>query len=339
MSARKASPARAACPAPAQHGARLPAPLMRGAEAFNRLASSALARSIVTVAILAIAAVLIHGELKSARLADIGGAIARTPLWAIGASAAFTVATYLCEALVEWHALKFIGKPLKLGRTILAASAASALSIAMGFGLASGTAARLRFYAFAKLSAADVAKITALVSGAIYLTGMIVLGLSGLGAPGVLAARLHWPVWGVILLSLALLAPAPAWFLVLRRWRGSDSKAFGVRGRAVTLAAGLGNWIFQGAAMFVLAVHPVGQFPAFLAAFGLGSLIGSLTGVPADLGVLEATVLGSHALGPAHQGAAALVLYRVIFQLIPLIAATTVMGVRQVMGLAGKAKG
>jgi phosphatidylglycerol lysyltransferase len=332
MSTRKARPSPAALSTP---GRALPAWIASKAARLNRLASSRLARGLVTVAILAIAALLIRGELKSARLADIGHAIAHVRPWAIALAAAFTAAAYLCGAMVEWHALKFIGRPLPLGRTILAASGASALSIAMGFGLASGTAARLRFYAFADLSAADVAKLTALVSGALYLSGLVTLGLAGLAAPAAVAGMLHWPEWGAVALSAALLAPVPVWFLVLRRWR---SDQLGPRGRAVALAAGLGNWIFQGAAMFALAAHKVTDFPAFFAAFGLGSLIGSLLGVPADLGVLEATVLGSHALGAAHQGAAALVLFRVIFQLVPLILATSAIGGRQLLKLARKAR-
>jgi phosphatidylglycerol lysyltransferase len=163
----------------------------------------------------------------------------------------------------------------------------------------------------------------------------VTLGLAGLAAPAAVAGMLHWPEWGAVALSAALLAPVPVWFLVLRRWR---SDQLGPRGRAVALAAGLGNWIFQGAAMFALAAHKVTDFPAFFAAFGLGSLIGSLLGVPADLGVLEATVLGSHALGAAHQGAAALVLFRVIFQLVPLILATSAIGGRQLLKLARKAR-
>jgi phosphatidylglycerol lysyltransferase len=333
MSARKATrPARAA-PAGARAGtSRLPAWAAKAAGTINSVASSKLARTVVTLAILAIAGLLIRGELKTARLADIGHAIASTPPWAIAACAGCTVATYLCEAVIEWYVLRFIGKPLPLGRTILAASGASALSIAMGFGLASGTAARLRFYAFAKLSAADVAKVTGLVSAAIFATGLVTLGLSGLGGQVVIGKVLHWPPWGVLALSLALLLLIPAWFVALSRWRGHDG-AIDVKARVLCLAAGLGNWIFQGAAMFVISAHAITGLPGFLAAFCLGSLIGSTLGVPADLGVLEATVLGSHALGAAHQGAAALVLFRVIFQLIPLILATGAVFGRQVLNL------
>ena len=339
MSARKAARRARAAPAPpGKPTSKLPPWAAKAAERLNRVASSKLARTLVTLAILAIAALLIRAELKTARLADIGHAIASTPPWALAACAGCTAATYLCEAVIEWYALKFIGKPLPLGRTILAASGASALSIAMGFGLASGTAARLRLYAFAKLSAADVAKITALVSAAIFVAGLATLGLSGLGGQAVIGKVLHWPAGGVLALSIALLLTIPAWFVALHRWSGHDG-AVDAKTRVLCLAAGLGNWIFQGAAMFVLSAHAITGLPGFLAAFCLGSLIGSAIGVPADLGVLEATVLGSHSLGAAHQGAAALVLFRVIFQLVPLILATAAVFGRQVLNLTSSAVG
>ena len=97
MSARTAKPTRAA---PPPGTGRLPPWASGAADRFNRIASSKVARTVVTIGILAIAAVLIRGELKSANLADVGHAIASTPLWAIGACATCTVATYLCEAAV-----------------------------------------------------------------------------------------------------------------------------------------------------------------------------------------------------------------------------------------------
>ena len=334
MSARKDSPAGAI---QASSKFRPPAWLVRVAKAADRIANSGPARVLLAIAIPVIAILLIRGELGSVRLADIGHAIAATPPWALGLSVGFAAATYLCAAFVEWNALKIIGRPLPLGRTLLAASGASALSIAMGFGLASGTATRLRFYAFARLNAADAAKITALVSAALYLSGMIVLGLSGFGGPSVIGAILHWPRWGVAALSCALLLALPAWFLALKRWGGPDYRSLGLRGRVLVLAAALGNWLFQGAAMFALSAHNITDFPSVLAAFSLGSLIGSALGVPADLGVLEATVLGSRALGAAHQTVAALVLYRLIFQLAPLILSTSAMMLRPMAKAARKA--
>ncbi len=337
MDAGQAKPVRGADGPKAGGRPRLPAWARQAAETANRLASSKVARTVVTLAVLAIAALLIRHQLQAARLGDVTRAIAATPPWALGLSIVCTLASYLCEGVVEWHALRFIGKPLPIGRALLAACASSALSIAMGFGLASGTAARLRFYAFAKLDAAAVAKVTALVSGALFLAGLIALGLSGFGGAATIAALLHWPRWAVMLLSVLLLVAGPGWFIALRKWPGHEETALGPVARSVTLAAAMGNWLFQGAAMFFLASHVLGHFPGFFAAYALAALFGSAVGIPADLGVLEAAILGSHTLGSAHQAAAALVLYRVIFQIVPLGAATAAMMLRPMAKAARKA--
>lgn len=328
MDAGHSSPAPGAEEAQTGGRSRRPAWFRRAGETANRLASSKVARTVVTLAILAIAALLIRAELASTRLADVMRAIAATPPWAMGLCLVFTAASYGCGAMVEWYALRFIGKPLPLGRTALAAAGASAVSIAMGFGLASGTAARLRFYAFAHLSAADVAKVTGLVSAAIFITGLATLGLAGLGDLGAVAVRLHWPFWCVALLSALLLGLLPGWFLLLKRWPGHEGRALRGGGRALCLAAGIGNWMFQGAALFVLTARSLADFPAVLSAFSFGALIGSVLGVPADLGVLDATVLGSRSLGAAHQTAAALVLFRLIYQALPLTLATAALTLR-----------
>jgi phosphatidylglycerol lysyltransferase len=323
----------------APRGPRLPAWLNKAAGTANRLASSKLARTLVTLTILVLAAWLIRGELQSSRFSDVTHAIAATPPWAIGLCGLFTLGAYLCLGVLDWHALRFIGQRLPIGRTLLAASGASALAIAMGFGLASGTAARLRFYAFARLDAAAVAKVNLLVSGAVFLAGLISLGLSGFGGAGVISGLLHWSTTWVTALSIVLLAPLPAWFLLLRKWPGHEETALGPAGRSATLAAALGAWLFQGAALFVLAHQDIMTFPGFFAAFALASLFGSAVGVPADLGVLDAAVIGSHSLGSAHQAAAALVLYRLIFQLIPLILAAGSIVLRPMARAASKALG
>jgi len=322
MDASHANPAPGADKAQTGGRRRLRAWVRRAGETANRLASSKVARTLVTLAILAVAALLIRGELASTRFADVARAITGTPPWAMALCVVFTAASYGCGALVEWYALRFIGEPQSFGRTAVAAAGSSALSIAMGFGLASGTAARLRFYAFAKLNAGDVAKITGLVSAAIFITGLATLGLAGLCDLGAISARLHWPLWAVGLLSALLLGLLPGWFLLLKLWPGHQGRALRGGGGALCLAAGIGNWVFHGGALFVLTARSLADFPAVLSAFSLGALVGSVLGVPADLGVLDAAVLGSRTLGAAHQTAAALVIFRLIYQALPLILAT-----------------
>jgi uncharacterized membrane protein YbhN (UPF0104 family) len=306
--------------------------LVRPAE---RLSRSPLARTGLTLAILAAAAWLIRAELRDVSFSDVLEAVGRTPRFAPPLSALFTLASYACLAVVEALALAFIGKPQPPLRVAGASAAANALSIAMGFGLASGTAVRLRTYAFAHLNAGTVAKLVLVLSAGSYMSGLAMLGLCVLLSPGTIVRALGWPAPLVIAVALLLLSPAGLWFVLLRRRRPN----LDARRRAIALLASLaGSWAFNGAALFVLSPHRLEDFPPFLASFCFGGLLGSAMGVPGDLGVLDASVLSLKTLGAAHQSAAALILYRLIYLVAPLAAATTVLGVRQAAKMAQGAR-
>jgi len=92
-------------------------------------------------------------------------------------------------------------------------------------------------------------------------------------------------------------------------------------GRAFALTAGVGDWALSGAALYVLLPNPsLAAFPSFLAVFVLGSLVSAATGVPGGVGVFEAVVIGlSAVMARAHETAAALILYRAIYSLGPLL--------------------
>jgi uncharacterized membrane protein YbhN (UPF0104 family) len=75
-----------------------------------------------------------------------------------------------------------------------------------------------------------------------------------------------------------------------------------------------------------MTIHGGLHFPAFVAAFVIATIAGALSGVPGGLGVFEAAMI---AFMPSTQGlvgtAAALVLYRLIYNVAPLIFAAIVL--------------
>ena len=205
----------------------------------------------------------------------------------------------------------------------IASFASNAISIVMGFGVLSGAAVRLRTYAFAHLKPADIARLVVLLQAATFVSGVIALGISLLRwLPRALAKSPDG--WLILARDLALLAPVALWF-VLFRAPGPDPQASRtVLDRVIALAAGLGDWVFSGAALFVLSwfvlsPRDLGAFSTFMTVFCLGSLIGSVSGIPGGLGVLDAVMLrlqtGRHHV---HETAAALILYRVIYFFGPL---------------------
>lgn len=288
----------------------------------------------VTLALLAVAVALwlVRGQLEQISLAALLAALRATPLSAIALSALFTVSSFACLAIVEWQGLKVVGKPQAPWRVAIASFASNAVSIVIGFGMVSGAAVRLRTYAFARLTAADIARLVVLLQIVTAASGVVALGISLLrGLPHALARSADG--WLFLARDVALLAPVILWFVLFRKRGPRRHLSLTLVDRSIALAAGLGDWLFSGAALFVLSwfvpsSRDLGQFSAFMTVFCLGSLVGGLSGIPGGLGLLDAVMLG---LGTkslhVHETAAALILYRAIYFLGPLLVTSIVWAV------------
>ena len=90
------------------------------------------------------------------------------------------------------------------------------------------------------------------------------------------------------------------------------------------------DWVFSGAALYVLLPHRV-PFHVFFAVFLLGQIVGLVAQIPAGLGVFEAVMLVG--LTPAISTPAilvGLVGYRLVYFLLPLVLATGVWVLREI---------
>lgn len=266
---------------------------------------------------------LVRDQLEEISLGALVSALRATPLYAIGLSVLFTAGSFACLAVVEHQALKVIGRPQPPWRGAVASFTSNAISIVMGFGVVSGTAVRLRTYAFARLKPSQIARLVVLLQGATFASGVVALGMSLLRwLPRALVRSPEG--WLILARDLALLAPIALWFVLFRDSGKKGQPARTILDRLIALAAGLGDWVFSGAALFVLSwfvlsPRDLGAFDGFMRVFCLGSLIGSVAGVPGGLGVLEAVMLGLQTRRHhAHETAAALILYRAIYFLGPL---------------------
>jgi phosphatidylglycerol lysyltransferase len=298
--------------------ARLGAAWASAGRLFERVAAARVVRVLTPLLVLGAAIWIGRKAFEEIQPQALVKALGATPIAAIALAAASTAISYACLAGQEWIALKAIRRPRPLLPVMGASFAGNVLSSFMGFGLATGTALRLRLYRWARLGARKVAALSVLCSVATYLSGVVTLGLCLVISPGRPARAVGWPEPLVLALGAAALLPAGLWYVLFRRLSRARGEArLGPGARTAALAMGMADWIFSGLALFVLSVHRPGDLPVFLTVFLLGSLIGSLAGVPGGVGVLEATVL-RYGGGVAHESAAALILYRAIYFLAPL---------------------
>jgi len=273
----------------------------------------------------AAAAFLLYRELRGFTLDQLIAGLRATPIHALVLSVlVLTPASYGCLAVTEWSALHSLGQRLNWRRVGVVTFAAYAFSNSLGFSYATGTAARLRLYAASGLAAKDIAAIAVVAGTAVTLSGVVTAGIALVIDPAQFEGVFHMPAAAVIGVGALLTAPSLLWFTALRGRRPetpAQGLAVSLGGRALTLIVGVGDWVFSGAALFVLLPqHGLDAFPGFMAVFVLGSLVSAATGVPGGVGVFEAVVIGlGILLARAHETPTALLLYRAIYSLGPML--------------------
>lgn len=291
--------------------------------AFRRLRTPLLVLAVTGIALLAFAAM--HGILAEVRYRDIRHAIAAVGSERIALAGLLTAASYFALTFYDWFAVRTIGRPLPWRTAALASFTSYTLSNNLGFSLLTGGSARLRAYGAAGLDFADVARITVIASatfwsGIIAVTAVALLladaPLSiGTFAVGTLAQHL---LGGLIAAAIAVAFALRARGVAQLRLGGHGVPLPGVGLLAAQIAIAAFDLACASAALYVLVPDaPAAMFGAFFLAYALAILAGLVTHVPGGIGVFEATMLALVPLGRADLFAA-LLLYRLIYYLLPL---------------------
>lgn len=254
-------------------------------------------------------------------------ALRALPLSTIALGAAIAVAAHAAYISYDLLARRYTGHRLGLGETAAVAGVCFAFNLNLG-ALVGGVALRYRLYARFGLNTSVITRILGFsvltnwigysaLAGAAFASGLVDLPNSAPISSATLRA------FGALLLLVA------AAYLVACRW--SPRRRWNVRGHAIELprarmqvlqiTASVTHWSLVASVLYVLLQGKVG-FVTVLGALLLSSVAGVITHIPAGLGVLEAVFLsllaGAH---PINQLLAALLAYRAVFYLGPLLVA------------------
>lgn len=263
---------------------------------------------------------------------DLVAAIDDTSWSQVGLAVLFTAGSFLALSIYDVHALRFAGVRLPYRLVALASFCAYAVGNIAGFGPLTGGSVRYRFYSPFGLEPEAIAKVVAYVAAAFGFGLAFVAGL-GLAISGPdLASLIGMPgttVRGIGLLALAAVA-AVLLFASLRR--GSVT----VFGRAVALPeardilaqllATSVDVTCAAAVLYVLLPDGDVSFPVVLAVFSVAVGAGVLSHLPGGVGIFETIVVG--ALGtklPIDGVISALLIYRIIYYVVPLVVAVAAM--------------
>jgi uncharacterized membrane protein YbhN (UPF0104 family) len=276
---------------------------------------------LMAAVVILLVAVLVYRILNEYRWQEISQAISAVPAQWMVRGAMFAAASYLCLTFFDWIALRCIGRPLPWRQAALASFTSLSIGHNVGFaGLSSG-AVRYRFYTRWGLSLEDVAKLV-VVCGITVAMGLITVGGCSLVLKPSLVSLFVGLDPNVARFAGLMLLAIPAAYIGLTRLRTSVKLfRWTVQLPSTGLAAaqvGIGsvNYLCIAASLHQLlgGTGTIGYFDV-AAAYVLGQAGGIASHVPGGIGVLESIVLS---LLPGAWVFAALLLFRVVYYLVPL---------------------
>jgi phosphatidylglycerol lysyltransferase len=290
------------------------------------------------VLVLAIALWALHGELRSLHWRQIAGALGSVPRTSLLAAFAATCASYLLLGGYDRLGLRYIGRKVPIGRSMLASFIAYAFAHNLGASALTATAARVRLYGANGLSAVEAATVSAFCSLTSGLSIGTLIGLSLLLQPAQGASELHTHRWWAATIGGTALSLVAAYLLFARRRRSVvEFRGWTLHAPGAPLALAqwlLGSVELSTASMVLWLLLPdsaVISFPAFAGVYAVAVLAGVISHVPGGLGVFEAVLLLALPQVTTTELLGALLAYRVVYYLIPLVLAAVLFAGRETL--------
>ena len=258
----------------------------------------------------------------AALLADVVG----TPRRALLLAVSLTTLSYLTMCGYDFMAMTYIRKRLPRGRVGWVSFLAYAVANNVGFAALSGASIRYRFYTRWGLTAEDLSLIVLSNSVTCWL-GLLMLGGISLISAAPAVSALPLPPWTAPAGGLCI-AVALSYLLLTAVWRapirvcGFSVPPPRMRLTIAQLVVSAIDWTLAGAVLYVLLPPSPATFVDVLGAFLLAQVFGLLSHVPGGIGVFEGLIV--FALSPflsASQLVPALVVYRAIYYVAPLVVA------------------
>ncbi|MDD1954400.1 bifunctional lysylphosphatidylglycerol flippase/synthetase MprF [Pseudomonas sp. 8209] len=294
----------------------------------------------VTLLLFGIALIACRHLLSELDIYALHDSLLSVPKPALAGALLATVAGFVILLGYEWSASRYAGVRLPSATLAMGGFCAFAIGNAIGLSLLSGGSVRYRLYARHGIGGAEVARMTLFASLSLgcALPPLAALAtLSNLPAAA-MALRTPAPVLAAIAVAVLGLSMALAYGLYRRRLPEqplADNLLVRIRRRTLRLP-GARLTLLQllitaldvaaAATVLYLLLPEAPPFGAFLLVYLLALAAGVLSHVPGGVGVFEAILLAAFAdqLGAAPL-AAALLLYRLIYVVLPLLVACVVL--------------
>jgi len=248
----------------------------------------------------------------------------------------FVIISYFASANYDRLALNYVNYPLKFRQSIVIGFTAAAVSHNVGFAALSGGSIRFRAYTKIGLPAIDIAKIITFCSFTFFIGNAFLLGVALLSKPLVVQQQ-----FGLNVVLVQLIAGLFVTLSILYLLASTLSKYLNQLQQLkipipkVTIAlqqtffASL-DLVAAAAVLYVLLpADIIVAYPELLAAFLIAIFLGVMSTVPGGIGVFEGLMLLLLPNIPRPEFLSAIIIYRVMYYILPLIVALLVLGLKE----------
>jgi len=294
---------------------------------------------LLSLAIIAVAAVVLVHMLRDIKVDEVVAALKAIERKHIAAAAAFVAGGYFTLTFYDLFALRTIGHP-EIPYRIAALSGFTSYSVGHNIGATvfTGGAVRYRIYSAHGLDAIDVAKICFIAGLTFWLGNATVLGLGVFHSPHAAGWLDHLPVWINRCIAVAILAVLVAYL----GWVWSAPREIGRGEWKVRLPSGPSTLLqicigildlgCCAMAMYMLLPdEPNIGFVTLAVVFVSATMLGFASHAPGGLGVFDAAMLVALWQFDKESVLAGLLIFRLLYYLAPFSVALLILGAREIL--------
>ncbi len=291
------------------------------------------------LSIFALALFALRQELRAYDFHQVRADLAAVPRADLFRAIGVTACGYLALILYDSLALRYVKRHLPGHRVAFAGFVGYAFSNALGFPLLLGGGLRYRFYNAWGLSSAEIAMIVGFNSVTFWIGVLFIGGLAFVLEPSATPAMLGLPIHSLYGLGVALLLAVAAYLFatafIRKTLRVKDWEfSLPTPGLALSqLTVSSADWIFASSVLWMLLPTntPGLTFPIFISSFLLAQISGMLSHVPGGLGVFDFIFIAlMKTYVPPTVLVSVLILFRVVYYLLPLALAATLLAVHEI---------
>jgi uncharacterized membrane protein YbhN (UPF0104 family) len=294
---------------------------------------------VLSVTLIAIAAVVLYHMLSEIDLEEVTEALDEVEPSDVAKAALFVAASYFTLTFYDLFALRTIGHAdVSYRVAALAGFTSYAVGHNVGASAFTGGAVRYRVYSAHGMSAIDVAKLCFIAGLTFWLGNATVLGLGIAVAPQAASAIDQLPPLVNRLFAFAILgvlATYVAWVWKTPRVVGRHNWVVTLPNGPLTLlqiAVGIVDLACCAAAMYMLVPEePYIGFVTLAVIFVAATLLGFASHSPGGLGVFDAAMLVALWQFDKEDLLAGLLLFRLLYYLVPFAISLLILGGREIL--------